>query len=152
MDVLMFNQEISLVAERNLQAVGATDCLEGQNKANIGLHLLHSTCKRNIEQSKSISTTWIVQSSIYYLMESNGTGRVMATKLFSPQVSVMSQSLPWWFFPSCWQWDQSSWSLSWWPLSAKGEIRHFNNRVVSLSNKLYASAVLKHGPIWRSKI
>lgn len=85
MDVLMFNQELSFVAERNLQAVGATDCLEGQNTASIHLHLFHSICKQNMQQSKGSSTAWIVQSSIYYLMEPNGTGRVMAAWLFSPQ-------------------------------------------------------------------
>lgn len=36
-------------------------------------------------------------------------------------MSYMSQSLPRWSFLSCWQWDQSSWNLSWWPPSAGGE-------------------------------
>lgn len=31
-DVLMFNQELSFMAKRSLQAMGATDGLEGQSK------------------------------------------------------------------------------------------------------------------------
>lgn len=32
MDVLLFNQDFSIVAERNFQDMSATDCLEGQIK------------------------------------------------------------------------------------------------------------------------
>lgn len=47
MDVFLFNQDFSIVAERNLQDMSATDCLYGQirkkQEENICVHLTNKT-------------------------------------------------------------------------------------------------------------
>lgn len=55
-DVVMFYQLLPLVAERNLQAMGATDCLEG-TKNNIDTLQL---CKQHMQQGRGLFTLCVL--------------------------------------------------------------------------------------------
>ena len=136
----MFNQELSFVGKRNLQAMGATDCLEGQSNGIFTPFTDHLYSRNTCSKAQG----WL--SKELFTIYSNETDRAMAEQLFSSQswrCQRLSQSLPWWFFLSYWQWDQSSWSLSWWPLSAGGERTHLMtkqllyliNNIIELSSR-----------------